>query len=223
MKILSACIYLSLVVLFCLPAPQIFAATWYVKPTAELPLRRGQGTGFKIIAVLGSGTPVTFLEENNGWARIRLNSGKEGWILKRYLGRETPLKDQVAQLEQTNSQLKQKLEKTDTRFTELMGVHNQTEKDLTACMAERDAIKKNFAQLQQDTADVVQTKKQLALTKKQLADQNKSVADLQLENTGLKKSSSLIWFIAGAGVLLIGWFIGFITGKRNKRRRSSLL
>lgn len=223
MKILFACIYSALVLLFCLPAPLVFASTWYVKPSAELPLRRGQGTDFKIIAVLSNGTPVTFLEENNGWAKVRLKSGKEGWILKRYLGQEMPLIDQVAQLEQTKNQLKEQLEKTDTRFTELMRVHNQTEKDLTACMAERDTIKNDFAQLQKDTADVVQTKQQLALAKKQLANLSKSVSTLQLENTGLKKSSSMIWFVTGAGVLLLGWFIGLVTGKRNKKRRSSLL
>jgi len=223
MKILFTCICCTLVLLFCLPANEVFASTWYVKPSAELPLRRGRGTNFKVIAVLGNGSPVTFLEENNGWARVRLKSGKEGWILKRYLGREMPLIDQVAQLKKTNNQLKEKLKETDARFAELMQVNNQREKDLTACMAERDTIKNNFAQLQKDTADVVQTKQRLALVQQQVANLSKSASALQLENTGLKKSSSMIWFITGAGVLLIGWFIGLITGKRNKKRRNSLL
>ncbi len=108
-------------------------------------------------------------------------------------------------------------------MSELATAHHTTEQELTDCLAARDGAKADFLQLQQDTRDVVSTKKELALARKQLEVLKKRLADLQLENTGLKKSSSLIWFLVGAGVLLVGWLIGLITGKRTKKRRSSLL
>jgi len=117
----------------------------------------------------------------------------------------------------------EKLGETKSRLDELTIAYHKTEQELTNCLATRDQAKTDFLQLQQDTQDVISTKKELALARKQLEVLKKRLADLQLENTGLKKSSSLIWFLVGAGVLLVGWLIGLITGKRTKKRRSSLL
>ncbi|HHB77510.1 MAG TPA: TIGR04211 family SH3 domain-containing protein [Desulfobulbus sp.] len=225
MKTFLTCILVAFTFALCIPATAFSAAAagWYVKPSAEVPLRRGQGKGYKIIAVVSNGTPVKLISENNEWARIRLASGKEGWLLKRYLSPNKPLKDQVTSLQQKNSQLEEKLGETKSRLNELAAAHHKTEQELTDCFAARDKAKNDFQKLQQDTQDVVSTKKELALARKQLEVLKKRLADLQLENTGLKKSSSLIWFLVGAGVLLVGWLIGLITGKRTKKRRSSLL
>lgn len=223
MKLRSTFLYCALLLLFCLFSSTVYAAQWYVKPSAEVPVRRGRGTEYKIVAVVENGTMVTLLEENEGWARVQLKSGKEGWILKRYLSSDKPLQEQVAALARTKIRLEEKLAATDSRLTELLKVHNQTEQELTACMAQRDTIKADYHRLQQDTADVVLTKKKLAETQRQLSELTNRMTDLQLENTGLKKSSALIWFLVGAGVLLTGWCIGLLTGKRTKKRRSSLL
>ncbi len=223
MKTFLTCILLVFSFTLSVPATAFSAAGWYVKPSAEVPLRRGQGKGYKIIAVVSNGTPVELIKENNEWARIRLASGKEGWLLRRYLTPNKPLKDQVSSLQLKNSQLQDKLGETKSRLEELATAHHKTEQELTDCLEARDQAKSDFLQLQQDTRDVVSMKKELALARKQLEVLKKRLADLQLENTGLKKSSSLIWFLVGAGVLLVGWLIGLITGKRTKKRRSSLL
>ncbi len=225
MKTFLTCILLVFSFTLSVPTTAFSAAgaDWYVKPSAEIPLRRGQGKEYKIIAVVSNGTPVKLIRENNGWARIRLASGKEGWLLKRYLTPNKPLKDLVTSLQQKNSQLQEKLGETKSRLDELTIAYHKTEQELTNCLAARDQVKADFLQLQQDTQDVISTKKELALARKQLEVLKKRLADLQLENTGLKKSSSLIWFLVGAGVLLLGWLIGLITGKRTKKRRSSLL
>jgi len=222
MKPLFSCISFATIILFFLSS-DLLAAEWYVNPSSRVPVRRGQGTDYKIVVMVGAGTKVSFLEEKEGWAKVKLENDKEGWILKRYLSNEKPLKDQVAELEQENILLKEQFTETDTRLTELIQIHSQTEQDLTACMAERDTIAADFHRLQQDTADVVQTKEKLAATEIELNELTNRNADLQLENTALKKNSALIWFLAGSGVLLIGWFIGLITGKRNRKHRSSLL
>ncbi len=215
--------FFVLFVFLYLPVPALSAAGWYVQPSAEVPLRRGQGKKYKIVAVVRDGTQVTLLKENNEWARIKLDSGREGWILKRYLSHNKPLQEQVSLLEQKSALLKEKLGRAESRLTDLSTAHHQTEKELTRCLADRDKARADFTQLQRDTADVISTKKELSLARKQLKDLNRQLTDLQLENTGLKKSSSLIWFLAGAGVLLMGWLIGVITGKRTKKRRGSLL
>lgn len=223
MKTLHPFCSLLMAFLLCFICSDLFAAEWHVKPSAEVPVRRGQSTEYKIIAVVGNGTTVELLEENEGWAKIRLDNNKEGWILKRYLSKEKPMADQVQELKQKNTLLEQQLTATDTQLTELIQVHSQTEQDLTSCLGERDSTKAEFQQLQQETADVIQTKKKLEATEKECETLKKSLTDLQFENTSLKKNSALLWFLAGGGILLTGWLIGLFTGRKTKKRRGSLL
>jgi len=223
MKPLLSCFYCSAVLLLCLISSDLFAAEWHVKPTSEVPLRRGQGTDYKIDAVITDGTEVALLEVDGDWARIELDSGKEGWILKRYLSDEIPLRNQVVELVQNKVELEQKLIETETHLTELMQVNSQTEQDLIVCVDESDTVKRDYQRLQQDTADVVQTKKKLIDTEKQLTELSNHLGVLQMENEVLKNNSSLIWFLTGSGVLLFGLFIGVVVGKKSKKRYSSLL
>ena len=199
------------------------AAEWHVKPTSEVPLRRGQGTEYKIDAVISDGTQVSLLEVDGDWALVQLGSGKEGWILKRYLSDEKPLRDQVMELEQNKADLEVQLIQVDNHLTELMQVNNQTEQDLTICADERDTVNADYQRLQKDTANVVQTKEKLATTEIELSELSSRFAALEMENKGLKNNTSLIWFLAGSGVLLLGLLIGVIAGKRSKKRYSSLL
>ena len=223
MKPLLSCFYCTVVLLLCLISPDLFAAEWHVKPTSEVPLRRGQGTEYKIDAVVTDGTEVALLEVDGDWARIELDSGKQGWILKRYLSDEIPLKDQVVELVRNKVGLEQKLIETETHLTELMQVNSQTEQDLIVCMDESETVKGDYQSLQQDTADVVQTKEKLADTEKRFDELSNLLGGLQLENEALKNNSSLIWFLTGSGVLLLGLLIGVIAGKKSKKRYSSLL
>ncbi len=203
-------------------AQTALAGTWFVKPSAEVPLRRGQGKDYRIVAVLQNGTPVELLETEEPWARIRLASGKEGWILKRYLSSEPPLGQQIVALREEKKNLEQECARTRRELQDLTAANAQTEKELTACLIERDRIKADFQTLQQDTADVVRTKKKLTDSLLRVKNLEASLSAAQAENSTLKKNARLKWFLAGGGVLVLGWLLGLITG-RSRKRRSSLL
>ncbi len=223
MKPLLSCLYFSAVILLCLISSDLFAAEWHVKPSSEVPLRRGQGTDYKIDAVISDGTRVTLLEVDGDWAQIQLGSGKQGWILKRYLSDEKPLKDQVSELKQNKADLEVELIQIDSHLEDLTQVNSQTEQNLVACMDENNTTKADYQLLQKDTANVVQTKKKLIAAEEQLDELSNRLAALELENKGLKNNTSLIWFLAGSGILLLGLLIGVLVGKRSKKRYSSLL
>lgn len=210
------------ILLISLLAPQVLMGAWYVKPSAEVPVRRGQGNDYKIIAVVNSGTEVRILEEQDDWARVRLASGKEGWILKRYLDDQPPLSQVVDGLRREKESLIQELEASKNQVEELTRANEQAQQELTGCMSQRDQARQELAALKKDTADVVRTKQQLSAARQQLKQDQERISELTIENSALKKNSTLMWFLAGAGVLLIGWIIGLITC-RNKRRRNTLL
>jgi len=62
---------------------------------------------YKVIAMVKDGVSVEFLEEGETYARVRLANGKEGWMLKRFLSDEPPLKDVVASLQREKEKLVQ--------------------------------------------------------------------------------------------------------------------
>ena len=186
-------------------------------------LRRGQGSDFKIDAVISDGTKVELLEVDGDWAKIQLANGKEGWTLRRYLSDKKPLQDQIVELEQEKKVLEEKLAQTNNRLAQLTDVNSGTAQDLNACLVERDGVKNDFERLQQDTTDVVQTKELLTTTEKRLSEMSERLVGLEVENTEMKKNSSMRWFLTGGGVLLAGLFLGIIMGKRSKRRYGSLM
>ena len=217
----------------CLAGLPAVAEKLYVKPSSEITMRRGQGTDFKIVAVIKDGTPVELLSTVDDWAEVRLESGREGWVLRRFLSEDPPLADQVEQLErekqvlsQTSQSLKQRLdaltaEKDETE--ERLNVEKeQAEAELSGCLAEKTAISDNFMQLQDDTADVIKTKEELQSAEARIAEFERQLSELEEQNRRLGKTETLKWFLAGGGVFLGGWIIGMIS-RRSRKKRSSLL
>ena len=219
----SVCILAWVLVWLLALGQVVLAAHWYIRPSAEVPLRRGQGTEYKIIAIVPDATEVELLEEQDDWARIRLASGKEGWILKRYLSSDEPLAMQLAQARKENEDLTRQLEAVNQDLAALQETHGQAQQDLAACLSERESITEDLKELQKDADSIEAEKKQLAKLKRQQKELQNRLVVLEEENTALKKQASLMWFLAGAGVLLLGWILGWIMGRRNRRRRSSLL
>ncbi len=222
-------------ILFCMSFAglPVLAEKLYVKPSSEITMRRGQGTDFKIIAVIKDGTPVELLNSVEDWAEVRLESGREGWVLRRFLSEDPPLGDQVEQLErekqvlsQTTQSLKQNLDsltaEKDETEARLSAEKEQTEAELNACLAEKTAISDNFAQLQDDTADVVKTKNDLKSAETRILEFENQLSILEEQNRRLSKTETLKWFLAGGGVFLGGWIIGMIS-RRSRKKRSSLL
>ena len=223
MKSRLFCLYCAAVLLLCLISSDLLLAEeWYVKPTTEVLLRRGQGTDFKIDAVISDGTKVSLLEVDGDWAKIQLANGREGWTLRRFLSDAKPLQEQVTELEQNKTELQEELAGINVHLSELIEVNSQNEENLAGCTVERDSIRNDFQKLQQDTADVVQTKELLVTTEKKLSELSNRLTGMEFENEEMKKNSSLRWFLTGAGVLLAGLFLGLIVGKRSKKRYGSL-
>lgn len=192
------------------------AATWYVKPSAEVPVRSGQGAEFKILAVVPDGMTVELLEEIDPWARVRTPGGTEGWLLKRYLTSEPPLSVLVASLQAENARLKG----TDLnrKYDELSAAHSQSEQQLIACRAERDEARNNYETLRRSTADVVGIQKRLADATKELQETREKLSVLEQAKREQRRNTSIMWFVAGGAVMLSGWSLGMMTAKSRKRK-----
>lgn len=197
------------------------AKTYYVKPSSEVVVRRGQGTEYKIIAMVKDGVAVEFLEESDSYAKVRLQNGKEGWMLKRFLSTAPPLEEVVTTLQTEKEELEERASETALKLEEVSSVLAQTKMELESTLAEKNQIMTNYQVLKRDTADVVQIKTDLLQRTRENETLIQELASLREENNNLKENTAIKWFLTGGGVLLIGMFLGKISGQ--SRRKKSLL
>lgn len=94
----------------------------YVSDEISVTLRKGEGMAAEVDSLLKAGTRVELLENGSeGYARVKVSPGREGWVLAKYLTPELPAREQlesmsakfaesqaaVAQLEAQLSELKE--------------------------------------------------------------------------------------------------------------------
>ncbi len=228
-------IMVLLFALLFLPAIAV-AETAYVSDQLVITLRRGKGTEYQILKTLKSGTPMEVLEkdDNDNYAKVRLESGEEGYVLSQYLTDETPkaiiisrLEKQVEKIREQLAQAKAKLadssqvlnavqEKQTQKEAELTGSVNELNRALAKAQDDLRAVTLKYNTLLENSGKVVEITNERDELKKTNAKLASEVQSLTAENSDLSRTGAIKWFLAGAGVLFFGWIIGKIS--REKKR-----
>lgn len=197
-----------------------FAETMYVSDVLKLTVRDGKGTGEKIIAVVQSGQTVEVLQPEDEWALVRLDDGKEGWVLNRYLTGKVTNNIKLKWLQKKHKTLtvqsatlleeKAKLKEENKKFkTELDKVQRKAEE-----------LKMSYETLKTGSADYINLKSKYTKTASKLDEYTKKTELLEKELTKLEFKQTVRGILTGAGVLLLGFIIGF--GTKRQRRRTTL-
>ena len=198
-----------------------FAETMYVTDLLKLPLRTGPTTEYKILALVESGQRLEVVEPGDNWSKVRLPNGKEGYVLNRYLVAQPTAAIQLREMQGKYTTLREqvkKLSEENNRFKE----ENKTFK--TSLERSETALKKldgDYKELKTGAAEFLNLKKKYQEVSTQLAEQTKRANTLDKELSGLEMNQYIKWFLAGSGVLLVGFIIGF--SARRGRRRPSLM
>jgi SH3 domain protein len=214
----NLCIIGMCLVLFSTP---VLAENKYISDTVKVTMRTGPGNDRKIISLLSIGTKVEVVQPGDEWTLVRLANEKEGWVINRFLTDKIPsdielkilkskyqaLKDSASKMQEKNSLLKAENEKLTTESAVIRKELQKTTNDYEALKTES----KEFLGLQ--------SKFKAASSK--LAEQTKKAEKFEDELTKLLWNQNIKWFLSGAGVLILGFIIGF--SAKRQRRRSSLL
>jgi len=219
LMLLYPVIAIALAVFVCIPSTAL-AKYLYVIPTAEIPLRSGKGSEYRVVAVIMNGSRVQLLKEDGDWAMVRTSNNKKGWMPKRYLNASPPLKDVVASLKAERDQFKKQTTKISEQLDEASEARNQYEQELKACILDRDQIRNSYDSLKEDAAGVLNFKQALSETAEELQEIKHKYNIAEQENEHLRDNSKIKWFFAGVCTLIVGWAIGFITTRGRKRRPS---
>jgi SH3 domain protein len=198
------------------------AETRYVSDQLEITLRTGTSTQNTIIRMLPSGTRLETLEvdEASGYTRVRGPNGVEGWVLTRYLMNQPAARDQLAA---ANS----RVQSLTAQVTELTEQVETLRKERDALGAERSGLGAELGDVQTElerirraSASALELDKANRELRTRLAAAEQAGDGLRAEISELKRNTQRDWFLAGAGVLVLGLILGLVLPRMRMRRRS---
>jgi SH3 domain protein len=213
--------YRTCIILLVLLPFSAAAATKYVSDELRITLRTGQGNQFQIVKTLTSGTKLEVLEETDaGYTRVLLDDGTEGWVRTQYLIDEPVAADKLTSAQNRLAKTREKLAAAEAEL-----------KTLRSEKAELDSAYGKLKTEHSTTSKELQSLNELASRPKQLAQENIELRkqfeqlsdELNLtkqENQVLKDRSKRNWFLAGAGVVILGMLIGLIIPKLRFKKKS---
>ncbi|MFO1424493.1 MAG: TIGR04211 family SH3 domain-containing protein [Candidatus Competibacteraceae bacterium] len=184
----------------------------YATDACSVPVQSGAAPQYKVLRMVGSGTPLEVLEPNiQGYTKVRTPEGTVGWIMTQYLmtqpsarSRVGQLEARIAALESENRALKGEIETLDAT----RAAASRCDEELAAIRRTASralALDEENRRLQQEVATARERQEQL-----------------EQENATLRDQSHRNWFIAGAGAVLGGVLCGLVipgvAARRRKRR-----
>ena len=212
---------LGSVLLLCLFSASVYGETMYVSDILKLTLRTGPSIENKIIAVIDSGQMMEVVEFGDEWSQVQLPNGKEGWVLSRYLTTNETNNIKLQRLEAKHKNLM-------VQAAELLEENNRLKEENKRFSTESKTNQKQLAKTQSDyetlkaeAAEFLTLKTNYERAASQLAEQTAKAKQLEEQLSSLEMNAYIKWFLAGSGVLIVGFIIGFST--KRQRRRPALL
>ncbi len=216
-RVSAAFLFLPILSVSCFCDPAL-AAKAYTTDTQEVQLRSVPKTSEGKTLMMVPPSSAVDVVSSNGWTHVRYTKPdgtvRDGWIQSRFLGARPPDSTIAKVLTAENDALKEQLSTLEQERTGLA----MKEKDLTDRLGK---ISGAYEELKSGSANYVKLKAEYDSAKSSLSSAQENIQSLIQENENLKLSQRLQWFAAGAMVLLFGWFIGWATGKRQKKKRGS--
>jgi SH3 domain protein len=234
----SLTFFLALVIATALAAPAL-AETLYIRDLVIINLRAEPVPSAETVALLRTGDSFEVLGKEGRYLHVRNVAGQEGWIDAQYAVAEPPSVLEVGEAQAKIAKMTRELEdanrKARTAKAELEETLAQVEKErresskklnttsgeVGSLSQELSKLKKKYDVLLAKSSNVIE----IDAERERLAAQNAELAE-ELAQTSERAQSlsdayALKWFFAGAGVLVLGWIFGVVTGRKKKTRSYS--
>ncbi len=192
------------------------AQTVYINDVIKVTLRGGPGYDHKIVSVLSSGDVVEVIEKGKEWSQARIPDGPSGWVPTRLLSDQEPNVLKIRRLEQQLAALKADDNRPESALKEenrkLQNALAEARFELEAARQARGSVESGGSGSPGDnpSANDAQVK---------VAELETRLAECQGHANHETLTAGIRWFLAGAGVLLVGMLIGL----KSRNRRSGLL
>ncbi len=210
------------------------AETRYIGDTLIVAMRNGPGNSFSIVKTLRTGNKITVLGQQGDYLQVEADDKSQGWIQTQYTITEPPrglivpkLRERLNQLILSNKHfskevaaLKEELAQKDQEFAEkhqeIINQDSESKSILKSTQQELAIKTSQYDDLLKQSKDFLNIKQERDTLKKSHASLQARVENLEIENNSLANKQMFYWFLAGAGVLLIGWIIGKTSAKKQR-------
>ncbi|SEA24866.1 SH3 domain protein [Desulfuromusa kysingii] len=216
--------YILCTLLFVLLASSAYAATGYISDQLIVTVRSGKGNEYKILETLPTATPVEILEEDNAYVKVITPKGTEGYIQRHYVSKTSPKSVQISQLKNTIKTLEEKLQDEQQRLQTNEEDTNTYQQQIIDLSTQRDQIRKEHEKVASEYKNLLSKSDNvlnLSTENDKLIEENNRLNSelllLREENQNFHRSNMIQWFLAGGGVLFLGWIIGKFSQKRQRR------
>ena len=185
-------------------------------------MRTGQGTQHKIIKSIKTGTKVTLLEvSEEGYSRVRIPNGTEGWVLSRYLLDKPVAKDLLATAEKKIVSLRAKTKDLNKQLKSLSSSSSNLTRDTNRLGKSNKQLKSELEKIKKIAANQIALNDENKILKEQVLSLKREMQSVQQENLSLQDREARDWFLIGAGVCVVGIVMGLILPNLRFRRKQS--
>jgi SH3 domain protein len=217
MKTLNALFWMVLIGTLILPTASR-AETVYVSEECEITMRTSPGNDRKIISLIKSGNAMEILEKGQEWSMVRIPSGKEGWVLNRYLTTSQPSAMVLERVRKDYDVLAAKYKELKERVDRLDAQKKATDVDFSQSRRTQDELSAAYETLKKESADFLKLKQRHQEMTAELEAEKTLSAKLDEENLEMKRNRIIQWVLTGSGIVLVGFFIGLFSSSRRKPR-----
>jgi len=230
------CLRITLVMLISLlfNATVAWSATLYISDQLVVSLRESPQNNSKTIVYLRTDTPVELLKAGKEYSKVKTAKGEIGYIQQTFLTDSSPKPIIIKRLAQENESLNVRIQELEKRYNEAFSKGDEAQTklitELEALRAKDEKLQRSLNESNQELAVVTKAyealkanaqnilaitneRNQLKLSHEKLTT---TVTSLESERIELLKKEAIKWFIAGAGVLFLGWVLGKFSKSRRK-------
>ena len=198
------------------------AEKMYVNDTIRITIRTGPGINYKVIGEAESGQTMDVQEVKEGWSRVILSDGREGWVLARFLTRNSPRKRQLSALQEAHDKLAAEvdiLKQENDRLKEENQRLDLLSGESRRALAE---ITHSYDVLKTESKDFLKVKAAYETAADRLAAQKAATDQVKARMENQEWQKNAVFFVGGGVLVLLGFFIGALS-RSGSRRKSSLL
>jgi SH3 domain protein len=203
----------------------VFADTRYVSDELIISVRNGQNQDDNVLGHIRTGTAVDVLEEKGRYLRIKTENGLEGWVQAQYIIPEKPnariiedLRNELNEQDALSDKFLAKKIIYEIRIRELEQELNINQKNTAKEKSEQKELNKKYKKLLSYSENTDELIKKLEKSKQLDSKLKTEISNLKKSSKNPLKSSMIQPFLAGAGVLIVGFILGRLARRRKRSK-----
>lgn len=185
-------------------------------------MRTGQGTDHKIIKSVKTGTKLELIEvSEDGYSKVKIPNGPEGWVLSRYLLDQPVAKDRLIIAEKKIKALRSKTKDLKKQLKSYKSTSSTLQKDGSRLAKSNSKLTNELEKIKEIASNQIALNKENKTLKEQVLSLKREMQLVQQENMSLSDRSTRDWFLIGAGVFVVGIIMGVVLPNLRFRRKQS--